>query len=596
MEFNLYNIISLFGGLGMFLYGMHIMGDNLQNVAGAKLEKTLEKLTGNLIMGVLMGTAVTAVIQSSSATTVMVVGFVNAGIMNLRQAAGVIMGANIGTTITAQILRLDSLGGTGESLLNLLKPSSLAPLIIAVSVFLFMFMKKRKSKDIALIAFGFGLLFFGMDVMSSSMKPLADMPEFKEFLIIFKNPVFGIIAGMLITAIIQSSSASIGILQALAVTGAMPYSVAIPIILGQNIGTCVTALISAIGAKKNAKRAAFIHLYFNIIGTVIFTAAIYLINYIFKLPFWDNQVTSGGIANFHTIFNILNTLMFLPFTKLLVFLAEKTVKNVEEKDNFDDDDLQELDVLEERFLSSPSLAIKQCKKVVINMGTFALENLRMVKEFLFTHDKKDIKKIEENESYIDTMEGKLSSYMTQLTDVTDQDSKKMSEILHSTGDYERIGDYIENILEAAYEMKNKKLSFSDTAKSELNNMFSAVDEIIEISLKAYINKDVDAARSIEPLEEVIDMIKETLKKKHIKRLNQGECSIDTGIMFLEIINNLERVADHCSAIAVNVISTYNHENNFNKHEYLRRMHQGLNDDYLQNFDCYQKKYYNNIKI
>lgn len=590
METFLKIFVPLIGGLGLFLYGMNIMSDSLERVAGAKLEKTLEKLTGNLFMGVLMGALVTAVIQSSSATTVMVVGFVNAGIMKLSQAVGVIMGANIGTTVTAQILRLNDIKGGSSIILELFKPDTLAPIAIAFGMIMFMSCKKKKNKDISLIILGFGILFFGMSTMSSAVEPLGEMEWFKKALVTFENPIIGVLIGILFTALIQSSSASVGILQALAQTGSLKNAVAIPIILGQNIGTCVTALLSAVGATKNAKRAAMIHLYFNVIGSVLaITAYLFVQNSI--TAFLQTNITSGGIANFHILFNIINTLLLLPFYKGLLFLAEKSIKNKKNEKEI------EFAVLDDRFLSTPSLALTQCKKVTVQMGELVLENLRHMKKNFNKLSDKVVTAVEENEYTVDKMESMVGNYIMKLTDkdLTDMDSKKCNEILHNIGDFERIGDYIENIKETSIGLRDRKMRFTEEAEEELIDMFDAVEKILDITITSYINKDIVLAKEVEPLEEVIDLLKDTLKSRHIERLQNGKCSVALGIYFIDIITNLERIGDHCSAIAVNILRVYDENIDFDDHEYLIKTHQGITKDYRENFKKYEDLYYSPIK-
>ncbi|MBR4949641.1 MAG: Na/Pi cotransporter family protein [Clostridia bacterium] len=583
-------IIPLLGGLGLFLYGMNLMSDGLERVAGAKLEKTLEKLTGNLFMGVIMGALVTAVIQSSSATTVMVVGFVNAGIMKLSQAVGVIMGANIGTTVTAQILRLNEIKGGGNAILDILKPSTLAPVAIGVGMIIFMMAKKKKIKDIALIILGFGILFFGMSTMSDAVEPLGEMQWFKDALVAFENPIIGIIVGCLFTALIQSSSASVGILQAMAMTGTLKYAVAIPIILGQNIGTCVTAILSAFGATKNAKRASMIHLYFNVIGSVVAIILYFLVQG-FIYDFLQSSITSGGIADFHLVFNIVNTILLLPFYKVLLFLAEKSIPAAKDEKQI------QTTLLDERFLTTPSLALHQCKKVTIQMGQLCMENLRYIKGNFNNLTDKIITSLEENETAVDKMEYTVSNYITKLTDVelNDKDSRRSTAILHTIGDYERIGDYIENIKETAIKLKENKTSFTPEGEKELGIMFNAVDNILDITLSSYVNKDIILAKEVEPLEEVIDLLTDTLKSRHIERLQNGKCSVDLGIYFIDILTNLERISDHCSAIAINTLKEYDDSMDYNNHEYLTKTHEGITKDYRDNFSKYQEMYFTPVK-
>lgn len=577
-------ILGMLAGMGMFLYGMHIMSDSLQKVAGSKLETTLEKLTSNRFKGVGLGAAVTALIQSSAATTVMVVGFVNAGIMKLSQAVGVIMGANIGTTITAQILRLGDISGDA-SWIAMLKPATFAPVLIVIGAMLALFTKKKKPQNIGGLLMGLGLLFYGMSTMEKSMAPLADIPEFGELMVRFRNPIVGILVGAGVTALIQSSSASIGILQALSATGLVTFSTAVPIIFGQNIGTCITVLLSSIGANKNAKRAGLIHLYFNVIGSVVWLAVIYGVNMLWGIPFWDSVVNRGTIADFHTVFNIVNTVLMLPFTGLLIKLVNLSVRDKGDKQI-------EENLLDERFLATPAVAIEQCKKVIANMGHLAAENFVRACSLLRDYDAREMNTLSEVEDSIDRTESMLGNYLVRITShsLDDETSKIASEIMHTISDFERIGDYSVNIAETAQSMQEEKVKFSKSAVRDIKHISDAVSEILGISIKAYIENDAVAASRVEPLEEVIDLVKESLKTKHIERLQDGKCAIKAGFSFLELLNNFERIADHCSNVAVYIIQLHDETAKFDPHEHLRAMHEGTTDEYKAFYSMYLTKY------
>lgn len=589
------NVITLLGGVALFLFGMSFMASGLEKMSGGRLERILERMTSNVFKGVLLGALVTAVIQSSSATTVMVVGFVNAGIMKLAQTVGIIMGANIGTTATALILSLNDISSSFV-LLRLLKPSSLAPIISILGVILYMFSSRGGRKNTAgQILLGFGVLFFGMLTMETAVAPLKDIPEFGRILTQFSNPLLGLLAGMLLTAIIQSSSASVGILQALSTTGAIPFSAAVPIILGQNIGTCVTALISSIGANKNAKRAAIIHLYFNIIGTVIFLIGIYSIQAIFKLPFWDDIVTRSTIAVFHLVFNIVTTVILLPFSKGLIWLANRTIRDKEEMD-----EPEESRVLDERFLSSPSVALARAHDAVVQMGRLASLNFSDSVSLLNNYDEKVVERIKTRENDLDTMEVAIENYLLKLTDreLTDKENLTHMQLLHSTGDVERIGDYAINVMEAAQEKAKLGASFSDMAKKELKAISSAVEEIMNLTLESYIHDDIEEAQRIEPIEQVIDRMTDLLKTRHIARLKKGVCQTESGTLFLELLINFERIADHCSNIALYIIQaniSSGQASFFDSHEYVRKLHQGKKDEYNSVYAEYEREYLEPIR-
>ena len=590
---DIFSLLKLLGGLGLFIYGMLTMGNALEKMAGEKLEKTLETVTGNIFKAIGIGALVTGIIQSSSATTVMVVGFVNAGIMNLRQAVGVIMGANIGTTVTAQLLRLDSSGTLENSvIMQLLKPSMLAYVAVGIGAAIFMFAKKRKFHDFGEILLGFGVLFIGMSIMEGSVTSLKDLPWFQNMFTLFTNPVLGILVGMVVTAIIQSSSASVGILQAVASTGAISYAAAIPIIMGQNIGTCVTALLSALGANKNAKRAAMIHFYFNLIGSVFFIVVVYTLNAIIGFDFWNDPIGKAGIANFHTLFNIVVTVLFVPFRGVLITLAEKTVK-IKQAENEISHDLSRLD---ERFYSSPAVALEQCNKTIISMGQSAQSNLKMVNAAIVEQTPPRLETFKDTESFLDRAEARLNSYMLGIKEdeLSENSRKAYSEMLHSIGDFERVGDYAENLLEFYEDMQERGTVFSQEAISELRVMSQAVEEIVSLTVQAYEQNDATLARQVEPLEDVIDSIKEALKSRHISRLQSGICTVNTGIPFLDIIHDYEKISDHCSNVAVYVMMLADTANQFDVHEY-RKILKDLRTDEFQAFtSLYENKYLNKV--
>lgn len=585
-------VLKFLGGLGLLLYGMTIMGDSLEKLAGERLEKTLEKMTGNLFKGVVLGALVTSVIQSSTGTTVMVVGFVNAGIMNLKQAVGIIMGANIGTTITAQILRLDT-SGSGSLILQYLKPSVLCYLIVAIGAAFTMISKNKKLHTLGEILLGIGMLFMGMSIMEGSVEALKELPAFEQMFITLQNPFLGIIVGAVVTAIIHSSAASVGILQAAAATGAVSYAAAIPIIMGQNIGTCCTALVSSLGGNKNAKRAAMIHFYFNLIGSIIFIVGIYSLNAIVGFSFWNSQIDKAAIANFHTVFNITTTLIFLPFSKVLVYLAEKTIKAT-------GNDLgSELALLDERFYSTPAVALEQCNKVAQTMGEIALCNFLLINDSIIAKKPFSPNTFNENEDLLDRCESRLSSYMLGIKDSTLSDAGKQTyaEIMHVIGDFERIGDYSENLMDQYILITDKNVSFSSEALDELKIMCDATEEIIRLTNSAYSQSDSSLVPQIEALEDIIDTIKETLKNKHIIRLQTGDCTINNGIPFLDIIHNYEKISDHCTNVAVYVAMNKDSIKDFDVSEYRKIANA---KDYSESFEkwvsFYDNKYLKPINI
>ena len=564
---DIFSILSMVGGLALFLYGMNVMGDGLSKASGGRLEMILEKLTSNTIKGVLLGAGVTAVIQSSSATTVMVVGFVNSGIMTLERAVGIIMGANIGTTITSWLLSLS--GIEGESfLIKMLKPSSFSPILAIIGVAFILFSKKEKKKDVGSIMVGFAVLMTGMDMMSAAVKPLANVPEFTQFFVMFENPILGMIVGTVLTAVIQSSSASVGILQALCATGAVSFGSALPIIMGQNIGTCVTALISAIGAKKNAKRTAFVHLYFNLIGTIIFMIVFYGINTFVHFEFLGEAAGAAGIAVVHTTFNVLATLFWLPFHGVLVKLAKLTVRDKADEDNIVEESLRELQTLDDLFLDNPALATEQCRDVCAKMSDLTTGALNTAISLLHTYEEKKVAKVVDGEEAVDKYEDRLGTYLVQLAgrEMQVRDSHTLSVLLHSIGDIERISDHAVNIANAAKEVYDKKLAFSEAAAAELEVFAGAVKEVVRITMEAMKSEDIALARRVEPLEEAIDDIGDEMKKRHIDRLREGRCTIELGFILSDLITSYKRIADHCSNIAVCLIQADNDE--YGRHAYL----------------------------
>ena len=561
-----FSILTLLGGLAMFLYGMQVMGDGLEKLSGGKLEKILENLSSNRLKAVLVGAAVTAVIQSSSATTVMVVGFVNSGIMHLSQAVGFIMGANIGTTITAWIL---SLAGIESSnfFVKLLNPSSFSPILALIGVIFIVFLHDEKKKDIGNIMVGFAVLMFGMNTMSGAVKPLAQVPEFTNILLKFSNPVLGVLAGALLTAVIQSSSASVGILQALCVTGAVQYGTALPIIMGQNIGTCITAMLSSVGATKNAKRAAVVHLYFNIVGTIAFMGVFYLLNTFLHFSFINDVAGPAGIAVIHSAFNVIATVVLLPFGDILVKMACATIRDTKEEKAISEED-QEFMILESRFLSNPGIAIEQSKTAAKKMAEQSQNALKLSFGLLDTFQEENAFRVEKIEAKVDRYEDELGTYLIKLNqkELSVEDSHSLSIMLHCIGDFERISDHALSIMKSAKEMWEKNAVFSPQAVKELHVMEKAVVDIVDKAYAVFANQDIQLAEEIEPLEEVIDELSRELKRRHVNRLRAGECTIEMGFILSDVTTSLERIADHCSNIGVCV--TQVREDLYDTHSHL----------------------------
>lgn len=583
---DIFGLLTLVGGLALFLYGMNVMGAGLEKMSGGKLERILETLTSNPIKAVLLGAGVTAVIQSSSATTVMVVGFVNSGIMKLSQAVGIIMGANVGTTFTAWILSLTGIQGD-SILINLLKPSSFSPILALIGIILYTMAKSDKKKDVGEIMLGFAVLMFGMESMSGAVEPLADVPEFTSILTMFHNPILGVLVGAILTAVIQSSSASVGILQALSVTGAFTFGSAIPIIMGQNIGTCVTAMISSVGGNRGAKRTAFVHLYFNIIGTIVFMVLFYLGNAIFRFDFTNEVVDAAGIALVHTTFNVFATLLLLPFAKQLERLAYLTIPETEEEKQAKVD---VFGILDERFLNSPTFAIEQCRSLTAKMAELSKESFLESMELLDDYSEEKASDVIAKENLIDTYDDKISAYLTRLNsgDLSYGDSLKVTSLLHCLTDFERISDHACNVVENAQQMKKDGAEFSKKGKEEMGIYKNAIVDILTRTTQAFVESDEQLARTVEPLEEVIDEINKDVKKHHMKRLRKGKCTIELGLVLSDLAMNYERVADHCSNIAVYMMQLK--DTQLEEHSFTEQMDEEESIQFNKNLEIFQKKY------
>lgn len=566
----IFNFLTLFGGVSLFLFGMDYMGKGLEKSAGGSLERILERLTSNPLKGVLLGAIVTAVIQSSGATTVMVVGFVNSGIMKLTQAIGIIMGANIGTTVTAWILTLA--GGSdsgGGFVMQLLKANNLAAISAFVGIILIMFAKSSRKKDIGGIFIGFAVLMFGMTMMTDALSPLKYNAQFAEILALFTNPVLGILAGAVITTIMQSSSASVGIMQAISATGALSFGAAIPMIMGQNIGSTTTAMISTIGAGKNAKRTAAVHFYFNVIGTAIFLIGYYVLDAIFHFGLDKVQINSTTIAITHTLFNVSATILLLPFYKLLGKLAEITIKDSKKKKGINIPEEQPL--LDERFLQTPAFALEQCVTAMTKMAELSIQSINASMNLIDEYTDAEAEEIREIEGEVDRYEDRLGTYIVKLSsrDLSIEDSKTATRLLHNIGDLERISDHAVNIQEAAKEMHEKGITFSKEANNELKVISMALSEILDLTYAALVSKDLHAATHIEPLEQVIDDLKDQIREKHIDRLQGGKCTIELGFILSDLLTNFERVSDHCSNIAACMIKAA--EQSYETHKYLAEL-------------------------
>lgn len=577
---DIFDVLTLIGGLCLFLFGMNIMGSALEKRAGTGLRTLIGRLTTSKFKGFLTGLGVTAVIQSSSATTVMVVGFVNSGLMTLRQAINVIMGANVGTTVTAWILSLTGIESSNV-FIRLLKPSSFTPILALIGIVLYMMCKSSKKKDTGVILLGFATLMFGMETMSSAVSGLRDVPAFQNILLAFSNPVLGVLAGALLTAVIQSSSASVGILQALSSTGQVSIGTAIPIIMGQNIGTCVTAMISSVGANKNAKRAATVHLCFNIIGAVVWLSLFCLANSLFHFAFVNEMASQLSIAVIHTIFNVLCTALMLPASGLLERLAMRLIPDAKTAESKTE--------LDERLMATPSVAVERCRVLTEAMATISSRALHDSISSLTNYQPAVAARIRENEASADHYEDILGTYLVKLGThaMSDSDSAESAKLLHMIGDFERISDHAVNILESAEEIRQKEIEFTPEAKRELSILTSAVDEIIDLAMSAFLHNDMKAASFVEPLEQVIDTLKDQLRSRHVLRLQRGDCSLDAGFIWSDLLTNLERVADHCSNIAGCVIEMSH--SSLDLHGYLDTV-KSSSPEYLRKYDAYAKKY------
>ena len=580
---SIFNFLTLLGSLSLFLFGMSVMGTALEKRAGGSLKAILAKLTNGKFSGLLTGLAVTAVIQSSSATTVMVVGFVNSGLLSLKQSIPVIMGANIGTTVTAWLLSLS--GISGDSLfVQLLKPSSFTPVLAVIGIILYL-TAKGKKKDTGLILLGFATLMFGMESLSGSVSGLRDDPNFTKFFLLFSNPILGVLAGAILTGIVQSSSASVGILQALSSTGAVSYGAAIPIIMGQNIGTCVTALLSSIGVNRSAKRVACVHICFNCIGTLIILPVFYGLYWLLDFAFVASSIDPAGVALVHTIFNIVTTAMLLPFTKLLEKLAYTLVRDSKKEKEAKEKHA----MLDERLLATPAVAIEVCHGVTIEMGELSKKTMELAIEMLFQYDKDIEEQIEENENRIDKYEDKLNAYLVRISkhSISSKDNRTVSKMLHCIGNFERIGDHAVNIMESAHELHEKGLHFSGDAAKELRTLCDALLETLDLAFQAFEKDDLAIAHQVEPLEEVIDTLNLELKNRHIKRLQNEECTVELGYIYQDLLTNIERISDHCSNIAGVLIEI---DEKQNIHKYLYKLKE-TDETFQESYHEYLNHYY-----
>ena len=574
---SIFDILGLIGGLCLFLFGMSIMGTALERSAGSRLELILAKLTTNKMAGLLTGLAVTGVIQSSSATTVMVVGFVNSGLMTLRQAINVIMGANIGTTVTAWILSLGGIEGTSLAL-RLLKPSSFTPVLALIGIVFFMFAKSSRKKDVGTILLGFATLMYGMESMTDAVSGLADVPQFQQMFLLFENPILGVLAGAVLTAVIQSSSASVGILQALSATGQVTLGAAVPIIMGQNIGTCITAILSSFGTNKNARRAAMVHLGFNVIGTIVWLSTFAAVDAIFAPALFDSAASHASIATAHSLFNIACTCLLLPMSSLLEKLAYKLVPETEAPNS--------ITMLDERLIATPVIALERSRALSTEMAKSAVCALQQALECLMEYSSEKAAHIREMEDFTDRCEDEVGSYLVKLSasQISDEHSMESAALLKDIGDLERIADHAVNLLESAEEMREKKLTLTENAQKELSGFCNAVNVILDLTFRAFAKEDMIAAATVEPLEEVIDQLKEKCRTSHIKRLQRGECTIEAGFVWSDILTDLERTADHCSNIALSVLEGQKHM------LHTHGASEKDNDVYQMHYDIFAKEY------
>lgn len=579
---DIFSLLTLIGGLALFLYGMELMGDGLKKLAGGQLEAFLARLTSNRFKGFILGLIVTSIIQSSSATTVMLVGFVNSGLMKLSQTISIILGANIGTTVTAWLLSLS--GITGDSIiLRLIKPESFSPILAVIGIVMIMMNSSDKRKNIGSILIGFAILMFGMDTMSSSMEGLKDSESFSKMLIMFQNPVMGILVGTIFTAIIQSSSASVGILQALSLTGAIPYSTAIPIILGQNIGTTITPVLSSLGGNVQAKRVAASCVYVKMIGVVIVATVFYILNGIFDFPIMHENVNILTIAIIHTLFNIISTIILMPFTKAIEKLAKKTIHGEKEERTI-------FSTLDDRFLSMPSFAVEKCRDVVFEMAEITKQSVLDANGLLHTYDKNKAKQLSETEGEIDKYEDKTSAYLVKISarELGAKDSVEVTRLLHAVGDIERISDHSVNIMKAAKEIHEKNIKFTDDALHDLKVIGSAVEEITLLTANALINDNIENAKKVEPLDQLIDKLKHKIRNNHIKRLRDGDCTVEMGFILSDLLTTYERIAGHCSNIAVSILDPDNES--LETHDYLSHLKHDGENYFFEQYENYKKKY------
>lgn len=585
---DIFSILTLIGGIGLFLYGISLLGSSLEKIAGNGLEKTLEKLTNNKWKGLALGTIVTGIIQSSAATTIMLVGFVNAGIMKLGQTVPVMMGANIGTTVTGQILRLGDVNGTSSYFMQFLQPSSFAPLVIGIGAAIMLVAKKRRTKDIAGLLIGFGILFFGMSTMETALSPLKESESFRQLFFLFENPVLGVLLGLVVTAILQSSSASVGLLQAISSTGAVTFAMAAPIVIGMNVGKCITVVLASIGTNKNAKRVVTCDLAMNIINACIYLIVIYTYQAFIGFSFWETPMTRGSIANFHTLFNICTTVILFPFCSLLVKLAYKIIRN-DEASKIDKD----LALLDDIFLDRPAVALEQCKKVIISMGDAIKENYAIATSLLDHYDQKKVDHLNENEKFLDKSEKLLNEYLVRVTarGISSENRSLAKEILHCISDFERIGDHCINILDVVNYNREQHIAFSKSAQEQLRYLEKAVEQVIHLTLEAFETEDSKLASKVEPLEEVIDVMKESLKNEHITRLQDGNCEVQSGISYIELLTSFERISDHCSNIAFHILQKTIPDFSFDLHD----IHKNSTVEFKELYNAFMYEYMNPLE-
>jgi len=579
------HITSLLGGIALFLYGMSIMGAGLEKLAGGPMQGILQKLTSSTVKGVIFGTLITGVIQSSAGTVVICIGLVNSGIMTLTQSVGVIMGANIGTTVTGQLIRMADI--SGDSLwLTLIQPKTFAPVVAFVGCIFYVFLRNAKRKNLGQIMLGFGILFTGMSLMDTGVAPLKESEAFQQLFITMTNPILGLLAGIVVTVMIQSSSASVGILQALTSTGLVTFGSAVPIVLGAHIGTAFTPLLTVGGSSKDGKRAALVHLYFNIIGSIVMLALIYAVQYTIGIPIWGDVMNKSSVANFHTLSSVLEMLMFLPFSSLLAKLVKFTIRDSAEE-------AQELTmpVLDTRLYKSPAVALQQTKNAMAKMSRRAARNVGLAMPLLIKMDDEVVSAINVRENQIDRMEVEISNYLIRMTDeqLSDEENRAVTELLNFATEYERIGDYAVNIVEKAQELNEKEIAFSENARKELNLLSSALERILQLTDTAFAENDLHIAAQVEPLEEVIDIMVERLRNQHIRRLKDGVCSVDTGVVFLDVLNNVERISDHCSNIATRILGSESGED-YDSHTMKKMMHHNPSESYLREYEQCRKDY------